>query len=106
MIKPASYWALHKTCDAYTLGRVAISLGGQAPEPPLNPAEKALVSVVEQDSEWYDERVEQQRERWKERKRRSRMSPDVPVTNSDECVSPDVLQCHEPSVRPSVRPST
>ena len=105
MIKPASYWAMHKTCDAYTLGRVGAVLGGQAVEPPLNPAEQALVSVVKQDSEWMDERVEAQREKWKERQRKSRLSRIVTRDNGDGAVSHEKGECHDTSVRPSVHPS-
>ena len=103
MIKPASYWALHKTCDPYTLGRVAATLGGQTVDPPLSPAERALVAVIQQDSEWMDERIDRERERQKERKRAYReraeaekaadgaekgvcpsLSPNVPETKGDK----------------------
>jgi len=86
VIKPASYWALHKTCDAYTLGRVGATLGGQTVEPPLTVAEAALVSVIRQDSEWMDERMEAQREKWAKAKR-ERRAKDGAEHNSD------VLKC-------------
>ena len=104
MIKPSSYWALHKTCDAYTLGRVGATLGGQKVSPPLNPAEAALVAVVRQDSEWMDERIDSKRERWKERQRKARASRNVTVTSGDNEVSRPVTQCHDPSIPPSIPP--
>jgi len=88
MIKPSSYWALHKTCDAYTLGRVGATLGGQTVEPPLSAAEAALVSVIKQDSEWMDERMDAQRERWAKAKRERRSKN---VAEHDE----NVLKCPE-----------
>jgi hypothetical protein len=74
MIKPESYWALHKHSDPLTLGRVGVALAGRATEldPQLSPAEAALVAVIKQDGEWFDERIEKQRERWKERQSKSR----------------------------------
>ncbi len=104
MIKPSSYWALHKTCDAYTLGRVGATLGGQKVSPPLNPAEAALVAVIRQDSEWMDERIDSKRERWKERQRKARASRNVTVTSGDNEVSRPVTQCHDPSIPPSIPP--
>lgn len=70
MIKPASYWALHKVADPATLGRVGVSLAGREAElePPLSAAEAALVAVVKQDSEWHDERIEAMRRKEAERK--------------------------------------
>lgn len=95
MIKPDAYWAMHKHTDPYTLGRVAATLGGQTVEPPLNSAESAMVATVQEASEWYDESVEKQRERWKKRQaeRRARdkqLSHDVTVTNGDTVMSHDV----------------
>lgn len=77
MIKPSSYWAMHKTCDPYTLGRVGATLGGQVVDPPLNAAENALVAVVRQDSEWYDERIAEIRHAERERKRAWREKKDA-----------------------------
>ncbi len=105
MIKPSSYWAMHKTCDAYTLGRVGATLGGQDVRPPLNPAEAALVAVVRQDSEWMDERIEDRREKERARKqayRASKMSRDVPRDTTGQCGVP---RCPAPSIHPSIRPS-
>ena len=105
MIKPSSYWALHKTCDAYTLGRVGATLGGQKVSPPLNPAEAALVAVIRQDSEWMDERIEDRREKERARKqayRESALSRGVPRCPA---VSRDVPRCPAPSIHPSIHPS-
>ena len=111
MIKPASYWALHKTCDPYTLGRVAATLGGQTVDPPLSPAEKALVAVIQQDSDWMDERIDRERERQKERKRAYRervekeacpqLSPIVPETNGDKAGQGERNACPQMSPRQS-----
>lgn len=65
MIKPASYWALHKTADAKTLGRVALALAGREGElsPPLAYAEKLIVGIIRKDSEWMDENIAEKKRR-------------------------------------------
>ena len=107
MIKPTSYWALHKTCDPYTLGRVAATLGGQSVEPPLNAAEAALVEVIRQDSEWMDERIEENRERWVKRAR-ARRAKDGAGQDGRQGEPPplsrDVTQCHGDKVRQGETP--
>ena len=122
MIKPASYWALHKHADAYTIGRVGVALAGREAEldPPLSPTELALVAVVRQDSDWMDERVDDRRERDRKRKAayRAAMSHGVPpcptvshgTSGTDECPTESAMSrgtdaCPTPSIHPSVRPS-
>lgn len=122
MVKPASYWALHKHADAYTIGRVGIALAGREAEldPPLSPPELALVAVVRQDSDWMDERMDERRERDRKRKAayRAAMSHDVPpcptlshgTNGTDDCPTrshdvPVTDACPTPSIHPSVRPS-
>lgn len=65
MIKPASYWALHKTANVETLGRIGLALAGREVElnPPLSYAESCLVSVIRQDSEWMDESIANRKKR-------------------------------------------
>lgn len=117
MIKPASYWALHKTADAETLGRIGLALAGREGElsPPLAHAEKLLVDVIRQDSEWMDEsiaakkkRVAEAVKRHREKKKAESASEDVndvsitPITHprniTPECNAPSLLP---PSVLPS-----
>ena len=112
MIKPASYWALHKVADPATLGRVGVSLAGREVDPPLSPAEQALVGVIQKDSEWYDERVEELRTKAAERKaayRKRKIDEAANVPNVPECPRDKTGQassdaCPAP-IRPSVRPS-
>lgn len=113
MIKPASYWALHKVADPTTLGRVGVSLAGREVDPPLSPAEAALVGVIQKDSEWYDERVEAMQKREAERKAAYRKRketetgnvPNVPECPRDKTGQASSDGCPAPSVRPSVPPS-
>lgn len=112
MIKPASYWALHKTADAVTLGRVGLALAGREGElsPPLAYAEKLLVDVIRQDSEWMDESIAAKRKKvaeavkaHRERKKVEDQRKDVndvmitPITPPRK-ITPD---CNIPSLLPS-----
>lgn len=65
MIKPASYWALHKTASVEMLGRIGLALAGREAEltPPLSYAETCLVAVIRQDSEWMDESIANRKKR-------------------------------------------
>lgn len=115
---------MHKYADYRTLGRVGLALAGREAEldEPLNDAEKALVCVVKQDSEWMDERIQVRREKWKEAKRQQRTGEDrdesieVQRTSKDKALSSNVQRTKEdkavstnvpshPSIRPSVHPS-
>lgn len=87
MIKPASYWAMHKHADPTTLGRVGVALAGREAElnPPLSPAEEALVAVIRQDNEWYDERIEAGKERERKRKAAFREQMSRTVRHVTDC---------------------
>ena len=114
MIKPASLWSfLKETKDPDLVRRICMTLGGHEVSPPLNVAEMALYKMIQQDSEWMDERVEAQRGRWRERQAKHRKkvaeggeereeSPNVTQSHGDNVI---VTQSHDTSVRPSVRPS-
>lgn len=97
MIKPASYWALHKTADALTLGRVGLALAGRAAElnPPLSPAEKCLVSVIEQDSVWMDERMAERREKVKAAVKAHR---ERQKSENVQTVAPSTVPAREPDL--------
>lgn len=118
MIKPASYWALHKDADAVTLGRVGLALAGREGElsPPLAHAEKLIVAMIRHDSEWMDEsiaakkkRVAEAVKRHREKKKAENASENVndvmitPITPPSNITS----ECNAPSLLPSsVLPSS
>ena len=67
MIQPSSLWSLFKNCnDSEWIGKVCRALGGQ--EVDLDFGQKMMVSQIKQDSEWMDERISEQRERWRSKK--------------------------------------
>lgn len=118
MIKPASYWALHKTADAETLGRVALALAGREGElsPPLAYAEKLIVGMIRQDSEWMDENIAEKKRRVSEAVKRHRerkksesenvngeiITPITPPSNvAPECNTPPTSIPPTSSVLPS-----
>lgn len=62
MIKPALLWSLFKTCDdSKWLGDICRALGRQKLE--LDFGQKQMMASIMQDSEWHDERVEEEREK-------------------------------------------
>ena len=61
MIKPATLWALCKTCpDSKWIGDVCRALGGQAVE--LDFGQQQVLATIRCDNGWMDERIEWQRE--------------------------------------------
>ncbi len=118
MIKPASYWALHKEADAVTLGRVGLALAGREGElsPPLAHAEKLIVAMIRHDSNWMDENIAAKKQKVAEAVKRHRekkkaesatenvndvmITPITPPCN----ITPD---CNIPSLLPtSILPSS
>lgn len=105
MIKPESLWSLFKTCaDSKWVGDICRALGRQ--EVDLDYGQKMMLATIRQDSEWMDERIDDQRSRWAERQRKSRASRK----------SQDVTPCHgdirddgdvtiHPYIQPSIHPA-
>lgn len=82
MIKPETLWGLFKNCpDSQWLGDICRALGRQEVDLTFDQAQ--VVRLIQQDSEWLDERIEGQRERWAERQRKKR-----------ERDKDNVTQCH------------
>ncbi len=82
MIYPVTLYNFGKVCkSSLAAGNVLRALCKQAVK--LTPEEETIFAMIQNDSGWMDERVEQQRERWKERQRKSRMSRNVTVTKCD-----------------------
>lgn len=124
MIKPASYWALHKTADAETLGRVGLALAGREGDltPPLSKAEQCLVSVIRKDSEWMDESIAVKKKKvadavkaHRERKKAAEQEMQKAKDVNDVMITPitthykgDVIksnECNIPSLLPSSLPT-
>ena len=105
MIKPATLWGLFKSCkDSEWLGDICRALGRQDVE--LDYGQEQMVNTIMQDSGWMDERVEEQRERWRDRQRKMRDKRDmshVTLCHGDKVSSRDVTL--HPSVRPSIHPN-
>ena len=101
MIKPESLWGLFKSCkDSKWLGDVCRALGRQDVE--LDYGQEQMVNTIMQDSGWMDERVEAQRERWRDRQRKMRDKRDmshVTLCHGDKVSSRDV------TLHPSIHPS-
>ena len=79
MIKPETLWGLFKNCpDSKWLGDICRALGRQ--DVGLTFDQAQVVRLIQQDSEWLDERIEGQRERWAERQRKKRGRDNENVT--------------------------
>lgn len=97
MIKPASYWALHKHSDPITLGRVGVALAGRRNElqPPLSKSEALIVSMIEQDNEWHNERIDKQKEDWAKRQREKRARDKAKANGKESITDVTVMsRCH------------
>jgi hypothetical protein len=98
MIKPETLWGLFKNCpDSQWLGDICRALGRQ--DVGLTFDQAQVVRLIQQDSEWLDERIEGQRERWAERQRKKRERDKDNVTechgdNRDIGDVTDVTECH------------
>ena len=93
MVRPAAlYNKARFTRDIASLGRVVAALCGnpRIRREDLTDAELSSLEELANESEAMDKAVEAQRERWKERQRKARLSPDVTVTKRDTQLSPDV----------------
>lgn len=72
MIKPASLWSLFKSCeDSRWLGDLCRTLGGQKGID-LDFGQHQVLCMIQQDSDWMDERIEQERERHRKAMQRYR----------------------------------
>ncbi len=108
MIKPDALWAfLKRTPDINLVGRVCCALGGHAIS--LSPAEQAIVDMIHQSEEWYDDSVEKRRKQKREwaakHKGKSNSSNESKEDELDKLDGLDKLDTIHPSVRPSVHPS-
>lgn len=102
MIKPATLWALFKSCDnSQWLGDLCRALGKQKVD--LDYSQRQLLNVITTDSGWMDERIEAQREKWRERQREKRERDKS--DNRDNGDKSQCHGCHDTSVPPSVPPS-
>lgn len=82
MIKPTTLYNFGKTCRDSTMAEnVLRALCGQDVE--LSAAEQMMLDMIRNDSDWMDERIEEQRVRWKDRQRRVRTSRDVTQCHGD-----------------------
>ena len=107
MIKPATLWALCKTCpDSKWIGDVCRALGGQSVD--LDFGQTQAFNAIKLDSGWMDERIEWQREANRKRVAafRERQKAAEPRTEQhDEAAEPLRNDYVMPSVPPSVPPS-
>ena len=102
MIKPATLWGLMKSCDNdQWIGRICRALGGQDVD--LDYGQQQMVNSIKMDSGWMDERIEAQRERWRERDRRRRDREKREIGENGE--NSRLTQSHDTSIHPSVHPS-
>lgn len=106
MVRPAAlYNKARFSRDIASLGRVVAVLCGnpRIRREDLTDDELSSLEEVENESEEMDKAVEAQRERWREKKRKARTSPDVSGTNGDTHVSPDVpnLPTNQPTYQPT-----
>lgn len=116
MIKPASYWALHKHSDPLTLGRVGVALAGRRDElnPPLNTTEALIVSMIEQDNKWHNERIDKQKEDWAKRQREKRARDKAKAEGKENITDVTVMSRrhrdngdnHDVTIPPSLPSST
>ena len=98
MIKPESLWALFKDCDNSTwLGDICRALGGQK-DVNLDYGQRQMVRVIERDSGWMDRRVDDKREKDRERQRKWREEhPKNPAQKQEAVVTRD--KCDRPLSR-------
>lgn len=90
MIKPESLWALFKDCDnSAWLGDICRALGGQK-DVKLDYGQRQMVRVIERDSGWMDRRVDDKREKDRERQRKWREEhPKNPAQKQETGVTRD-----------------
>ena len=95
MIKPESLWSLCKSCpDSKWIGDIMRALGGQ--EVTLDFGQRQMLSAIQNDSQWMDERFEKKRERMRKRicdyRERKRKSDETDVTpcNALQALQTDV----------------
>lgn len=86
MIQPSSLWSLFKNCnDSEWIGKVCRALGGQ--EVDLDFGQKMMLSQLKQDSEWMDERIAEQRERWRSKKQMNKKNEENSELLVEKCDS-------------------
>jgi hypothetical protein len=87
MIQPASLWSLFKTCpNSRWVGDICRKLGGQEVE--LDFGQQQMLTQIKLDSEWMDERIDEQKARWAQRQRDKRERDKAAAELSK------VTQCH------------
>ena len=119
MIKPESLWTLCKSCpDSKWVGDILRALGGQTVE--LDFGQAQMLSAIQNDSQWMDERIEKNRAKqrmrlseYRERKKKTdkdnvaTCSKSKPLqTDVAPCSSSSMLQtdvAYHPSYHPSIR---
>lgn len=111
MIKPETLYNFGKTCrNSVVAGNVLRALCRQSVE--LSEYERNMVDMIQNDSEWMDERIEEKRAKERERKRTYRKGecPEMShgQSGTPECPADKVsVPCfpHHPSIHPSTHPS-
>ena len=108
MIKPATLWALCKTCtNSKWIGDVCRALGGQAVE--LDFGQQQAFNAIQTDSGWMDERIEWEKEanrkRVAEYRKRQREASGKGEDVMDVMITPLRNGHVMPSLPPSVPPS-
>ncbi|MCQ2299941.1 MAG: hypothetical protein MJZ81_07460 [Bacteroidales bacterium] len=104
MIKPATLWGLMKSCDdSKWLGDICRALGGQDVE--LDFGQRQMVNSIRQDSDWLDEAMEIQREKWRMKKRGQRGTFETCPPSKGTGEMSSVPDCPPPSFLPSILPS-
>ena len=84
MIKPASLWALFKSCeDSKWLGDLCRTLGGQKGIA-LDFGQRQVLQMVRQDNEWMDERIESERDRHRKAVQRYRQRERGKASKAEE----------------------
>lgn len=95
MIKPVMLWNFIKTCeDNEKVGRVCRTLGRQKVDG-LTEDERLLVRMIDNDSDWMDEWVEERKRKDRERKRRKAAELREKQEHPDSAISADSAESTE-----------
>ena len=107
MIKPEMLWNFIKTCeDTGKVGRVCRTLGRQQ-VPEVTKDELLIVSMIDNDSRWMEERIEDRKRKDRERKRlkakqlAASKNPQIPQIPTENAESTESAPIH-PSIHPSI----
>ena len=104
MIKPATLWALCKTCtDSKWIGDVCRALGGQAVE--LDFGQQQAFNAIQTDSGWMDERIEWEKEANRKRVAEYRKRQLEASGKGEAVMDVMITPLRNGHVMPSLRPS-